>query len=82
MENSNDTYTFTDIDATFRFTVKKAFLQVCPDPAAVPRPTLFVDLKMAQYLHNPVGPAITVLASGYEEQWLDGKQVTNETGSV
>jgi hypothetical protein len=61
-------------DGVFEIAVKSEFLKIIPDPEKHPLDKLMSDNNLANYLHNPHGPAILVLRSGYGEYWLDGKK--------
>lgn len=75
------TYTFNCLDNIFTFTIKKEFLQHCAEPSKMDRNKLFTELKMGTYLHNPYGPALTVISKKYDEYWLEGKRVSEEVAA-
>jgi len=55
------TYTFNDKDNLFKFTVKKEFLEKCPNPEQQDLESLVVNFDFKNFLHNPLGPAVTYL---------------------
>lgn len=74
----NGSYTFLSPCGRLQFVVKDTFLQSCPNPAAHDKYDLFTKFKLASFLHNFSGPAITHLKTGKIEFWLDGKPLSEE----
>lgn len=74
----DETYTFRSEDGIFEVTIKAEFLKTVPNPTEYAFKDLMTQHNLAQYFHNPIGPAIRILKNGYEDYWLDGKQVSPE----
>lgn len=63
---------------SFEFSLKKEFLNICPNVEEENMFTLLSDFQMAKYLHSESDPAI-VRSDGVKEYWLNGNRVyTNE----
>lgn len=69
-----ETFTFTAVDNQFTYTVKGEFQKKGVHGTADSL-DLMVQHEMANFLHNPVGPAIVHIKSGECEYWLNGKQL-------
>lgn len=52
------THTFTDKDGLFTFTVKKEFLERCPNPQELNIETLTSTHEINKFFHNPNGFAV------------------------
>lgn len=52
------THTFTEKDGLFTFTVKKEFLDKCPNPNEHDLESLTTNYEFNKFLHNPMGPAV------------------------
>lgn len=76
----SELHTFQSGDQRFQFTVKGDFLKKCPTPETVETYELMTKYKLNQFLHNPMGPAITRLKDNFVEYWLDGQLVPKEVG--
>lgn len=75
-----ETKSFIANGKKFQFTVKiEFFKKVSIDAWSVYE--LMSKFYMADYLHNPIGPAIIHLDTGHQEFWLNGKQVPEEVAS-
>lgn len=74
----SEVHKFSDKEKAFNFSVKKEFLQNAAQPETFDVFELLVEKKMAEYLHNPAGPAIIRNNDGYMEFWLNGIQATEE----
>jgi hypothetical protein len=70
----NNTHTFKSVCGRFQFTIKDSFLKKT-NPAEHDVYDLMTQHQMAEYLHNPVGPAIVVFNTTHEEYWLNGKRL-------
>ena len=94
LTNENNTVTFTDKDGLFEFTVKKEFLEKCPNPSEHDLEALTVTFSHQKFLHNPAGSAVNYLeklpkevkeklnsideTSGLKAYWLDGTLLKGE----
>jgi hypothetical protein len=81
----SDIYTFTTKDKKFQFSVKHVFYQRFANVNDFPigdEPvySLMTKYKMAEYLHNPSGPAIINKETGIMSYWINGKQLSEKDG--
>lgn len=76
----SELHTFFDKKKRFQFTVKKDFLEKCPNPETIADPELFTEYKINLYLHNEKGPAVTRMKDGFVLYWIEGKMLTKEEG--
>ena len=70
-----DTFTFTDKDKHVTLTVKRKFLEVCPNPTEYNNHDLAIKFNVPFYLHNPKGPAVVDHYEKVTSYWLDGRIV-------
>lgn len=67
-----ETYTFQTLDKTHTLTVKKEFLQKCPNPEDYSMLDLNSKFLLLIYLHNESGPAVIRHQDNFQEEWLNG----------
>lgn len=72
------THTFTTVDNKFTITVKKEFLDKCPEPDKLDAYTLMTEHKVNLFFHNPEGPAAIRLSDGMKSYWIDGQHIKDE----
>jgi hypothetical protein len=70
-----ETVTFKDKNNEYEFTVKKEFLQNCPNPETFAAFELFDNHAIYHHFHNTEGPAFTELATNRHEFFINGKYV-------
>lgn len=73
-----ETYTFVSADGELKLTVKTEFLKVEPSPEKCEALDLFAEKNIAQYLHNPTGPALVHIPNNHEEFFIDGSACSKE----
>ena len=70
-----ETVTFRDKNGEYTFTVKKEFLQNCPEPQNLQAFELFDNHAIYHHFHNTEGPAMIEHSSGREEFFFNAKYV-------
>lgn len=78
----NETHTFITADGRFQFTVDYAFYKRWKNSDIWSEDVynLMTMFNLSSYLHNPIGPAIVDLATGYCTYFVNGKQLGEEEG--
>ena len=73
-----DTVTFVDYSETSQYTVRRSFLEICPNPRLYGPWDLHNKFSIQDYLHNPEGPAVVDLVTKECRYFLDGKELSKE----
>lgn len=84
MTNNGTTVEFSDKDGLFIFTVKKEFLEKCPNPSQVGIEELVTKHDFKNFLHNPTGPAVRYgqkIPNEVREALLKNESVKNVDGN-
>jgi hypothetical protein len=74
----SDVYTFKDKENKFTLSVKKEFLDRCPNPENHTAYELNSEFYLFTYLNNPSAPAVIRHKDNREEYWINGRCLNKE----
>lgn len=74
----SDTVTFVTVDNKYTISVKKEFIEKCPEYNKTSIKDLLTEKKIVAYFHNTKGPAVTRHKDGHLEYWINGMVATKE----